>query len=70
MSDNKKYIGTVVFFVNGFGFIEWEGEEDMFLHFSDIQSEGYKTVKKGQKVEFEIGKNNKGQDKAINVLPL
>ena len=69
MSD-KKYMGSVIFFENklGYGFLAWDNEKDLFVHFSDIVSEGFKTLKKGQKVEFEIGKNNRGEDKAINVL--
>lgn len=50
----------------GYGFIKWDGE-DMFVHFSDVASDGFKTLKKGNIVEFEIGKNNSGSPKAINV---
>ena len=66
----KEYIGTVIWFnpKAGYGFIDWEGEEDLFLHFSDIQVEGFKTVKKGQRVKFQIGENNKGQPKATEVI--
>ena len=48
--------GTVKWFnaEKGFGFIEVEGEDDVFVHFSAIQGEGFKTLEEGQKVEFEV----------------
>jgi CspA family cold shock protein len=52
----------------GFGFIEQESGEDVFVHFSAIQGEGFKTLKEGQTVEFEIAEDEKGK-KAINVIP-
>ncbi len=51
----------------GFGFIEVEGGEDIFVHFSAIQSSGFKTLKEGQEVEFEVTTGNKG-DQASNVV--
>lgn len=51
----------------GYGFIKWDGGEDMFVHFSDVNIEGFKTLKKDQNVSFSIGKNNKGDPKAIEV---
>jgi CspA family cold shock protein len=70
MSNDKKYEGTVIWFnpKPGIGFIDWEGESDIFIHFSDIVSDGFKTLKKGQKVSFGIGKNNEGRDKAVEVV--
>lgn len=68
------YTGSVVWFDNrgGYGFIEWskdgQVQKDLFLHFSDINCEGYKTVKKGEKVSFSLGLNNKGLLKAVNVI--
>jgi len=64
------YFGEVVWFnpKKSYGFISWEGEEDMFVHFSDILCEGFRTLKKGQRVKFSIGKNNKDEPKAIEVL--
>ncbi|MEF3245483.1 MAG: cold-shock protein [Caldisericaceae bacterium] len=51
----------------GFGFIvPDDGGKDLFVHFSAIQNSGYKTLKEGQKVEYEIEQTNKG-DKAVNV---
>ena len=68
---DKLYEGKVIFFDNkaGFGFIKWEGEKDMFVHFSGIISENdeFRTLKKGQSVQFNIGKNVREQDVAVNV---
>ena len=50
----------------GYGFIEREGEEDVFVHFSAIQSEGYRSLAQGQMVEFEIEAGAKGLH-AMNV---
>ena len=54
--------GTVKWFSNekGYGFIEREGGEDVFVHFSAIAMEGYKSLTEGQKVEFEIVQGPKG----------
>lgn len=64
-----RFSGTVVWFDNklGIGFIARPGEGDIFVHFSDITCEGFKTIKKGQEVTFTIGLNNKGQPKATDV---
>ena len=63
--------GTVKWFSNekGYGFIERSEGEDVFVHFSAIQSEGYKTLTEGQKVEFEVVQGQKGLQ-AANVVPL
>ena len=60
--------GTVKFFnaEKGYGFISREGGDDVFVHFSQIEGEGYKTLEQGQAVEFEIGPGRKG-DEARNV---
>jgi CspA family cold shock protein len=44
----------------GFGFIEVEGGEDVFVHYSGLQMEGFKTVDEGDEVEFEIKNDGKG----------
>jgi len=61
--------GTVKWFDNqkGFGFITPESGDDVFVHHSAIQSDGYKTLDEGQQVEFDVEQGAKGQ-KAINVV--
>ena len=44
----------------GYGFIEQEGGEDVFVHFSAIQGDGFKTLAEGQEVEFEVTRGDKG----------
>ena len=53
----------------GFGFIEREGGDDVFVHFSAIQTEGFKTLDEGQAVEFEITEGARGPQ-AANVVKL
>ncbi|AAT04811.1 cold-shock protein CspLB [Listeria monocytogenes] len=54
--------GTVKWFNSekGFGFIEVEGGDDVFVHFSAIEGEGFKTLDEGQSVEFEIVEGQRG----------
>ncbi|WP_099157537.1 cold-shock protein CspD [Virgibacillus ndiopensis] len=61
--------GTVKWFNadKGFGFIEVEGGDDVFVHFSAIQGEGFKTLEEGQAVTFEIEEGNRGPQ-ATNVV--
>lgn len=64
--------GTVKWFTysKGFGFITQDaGGEDLFVHFSDIQSSGFKSLAEGQKVEYEVVEGPKGKQ-ASNVRPL
>lgn len=51
----------------GYGFIEVEGEKDVFVHYSAIQQEGFKTLKEGDNVEFEVVEGQKGPQ-AANVI--
>ena len=63
--------GTVKWFneSKGFGFIAPDdGSDDVFVHFSSIQSDGFKTLAEGQKVSFEVGQGQKGPQ-AQNVVP-
>jgi cold shock protein len=53
----------------GFGFIEQEGGGDVFVHFSAIQDEGYKSLDEGQAVEFEVTQGPKGAQ-ASNVVKI
>ncbi|KAB7705317.1 cold-shock protein [Bacillus aerolatus] len=53
----------------GFGFIEREDGEDVFVHFSAIQSEGYKTLDEGQEVTFDVEDGQRGPQ-ATNVSPV
>jgi CspA family cold shock protein len=55
-------MGTVKWFNanKGYGFIEHEGGEDVFVHYSALQSEGYRSLDEGQRVEFSIERGPKG----------
>jgi CspA family cold shock protein len=56
--------GTVKFFNNekGFGFIAREQGDDVFVHFSNIQGSGYKSLEEGQQVEFDVAPGRKGEE--------
>jgi cold shock protein len=63
--------GTVKWFnaEKGYGFITVENGDDVFVHFSAIQGEGFKSLEEGQSVEFEITQGNRGPQ-AANVVKL
>jgi cold shock protein len=67
----ERFVGTVKWFnaTKGFGFIGREGGEDVFVHFSSIQMDGYKRLEENQKVEFSIEQGPKGLQ-ASNVTPV
>ena len=58
----ERFVGTVKWFnaTKGFGFIGREGGEDVFVHFSAIEMEGYKRLEENQKVEFSVEQGPKG----------
>ena len=69
MSD--RIVGTVKWFnaTKGYGFIAREGGPDVFVHFSAIQSEGYRTLQEGQQVEFSVEQGSKGpQAASVTIL--
>lgn len=63
--------GTVKFFNSekGFGFISRETGSDLFVHYSNIQGSGYRSLQEGQAVEFDVAPGRKGEE-AQNVRPL
>jgi cold shock protein len=68
---SKRVTGTVKWFngEKGFGFITPEQGADVFVHYSEIQSSGFRTLNEGDKVEFEITQGKKGQQaSAVTVL--
>lgn len=59
---SERMVGTVKWFnaTKGYGFLAQDSGPDVFVHFSAIQSDGYRTLEEGQKVEFSIEKGPKG----------
>ena len=68
---SERIVGTVKWFngSKGYGFIARENGPDVFVHYSAIQSEGFRNLDEGQKVEFEVEQGNKGPQ-ATNVTNL
>ena len=64
--------GTVKWFnpEKGYGFISQEGGEDLFVHWSEIQMDGYKSLDEGAAVEFEVTTGDNGKLQASNVVKL
>jgi len=68
---SERIIGTVKWFngSKGYGFIEREDGEDVFVHYSEIQAEGFRNLNEGQRVEFTVEQGQKGPQ-ATNVIPM
>ena len=68
---SERIEGTVKWFNSskGYGFIEREGGDDVFVHYSAIQSDGYRTLHEDQRVEFSIEEGPKGPQ-AVDVIPI
>ncbi|KAL3845555.1 hypothetical protein ACJIZ3_002958 [Penstemon smallii] len=73
MADVTKLTGTVKWFSGqkGFGFVAPdEGGDDLFVHQTEIQSEGFRTLREGQRVEFKVDSREDGRSKAVEVVIL
>lgn len=68
---SEKVQGTVKWFntTKGYGFIQRDGEPDVFVHYSAITGDGFKNLEQGQSVEFQVEKGPKGLQ-ASNVMPM
>ena len=64
--------GTVKWFdaKKGYGFIEQDGGEDIFVHYSAIGGEGFKVIHEGDRVEFDVSEGKNGKPQAANVVKL
>ena len=71
MSNSNVVKGTVKLFneTKGFGFIQQESGPDVFAHFSEIASSGFKTLMEGQMVEFSVAQGQKGLN-AVNIIAI
>src|SRR5205807_1993902 len=67
----SRITGKVKWFNNskGYGFIEQPGSSDIFVHYSAIQGDGFKTLEEGQEVEFEVTQGRKGRHAPIRFSP-
>jgi CspA family cold shock protein len=70
-SMSERIVGTVKWFnaAKGYGFIGRDEGDDVFVHFSAIQADGYRRLNKGQRVEFSVEEGPKGLQ-AANVIPV
>jgi CspA family cold shock protein len=68
---SERELGTVKWFndAKGYGFIQREGADDVFVHYTAIQAPGFKSLQEGQRVEFEVEQGRRGLQ-AVNVQPL
>lgn len=68
---SERIVGIVKWFnaTKGYGFVGQDEGDDVFVHFSEIQMEGYKRLKEGQKVEYSVEEGSKGLQ-AANVIPV
>ena len=68
---SERETGVVKWFnaAKGYGFISRDGQDDVFVHYSSINSDGFKTLNEGQNVEFSVEQGDKGLQ-ATNVIPL
>ncbi len=68
---SERTTGTVKWFnrTKGYGFIQREGGDDVFVHYSSIQGEGFRNLEEGERVEFTVESSPKGPQ-AINVVKL
>lgn len=66
MSEGKSVTGRVKWFndAKGYGFIEQDNGPDVFIHYSAIEGDGFKSLREGQKVSFEVVEGNKGPQAA------
>lgn len=69
---DKEYTGTVVWFRPdkgfGYGFIKLDNDtKELFVHYTGILNEGFKSLKKGQAVKFRVGENRRGEEIAVDV---
>ena len=65
-----QHSGKVAWFNNakGYGFLTREGGHDVFVHYSSIQTDGYRSLKEGDAVEFDVEKGASGKEQAANVI--
>ena len=68
----ERFAGKVIWFnrVKGYGFIGRDGAPDVFVHYSQIEKEGYRSLEQGDSVEFEIADGPKGRPQASKVLKM